>query len=90
MSLDPGGVVMWLIVGAIAGWLAGQMMNGGAYGLLGDIVVGVIGAFVGGLLLSALGIGGSADVLGSILVAFFGAVVLIAILRMVAPRRAGL
>ena len=87
MNLDPGGLIAWLVVGAIAGWLAGQVMRGGGYGLLGDIIVGIIGAFIGGFLLSVLGIGGSAGLIGSIVVAFIGAVVLIAILRAIAPRR---
>jgi uncharacterized membrane protein YeaQ/YmgE (transglycosylase-associated protein family) len=86
MNLDPGGIVAWLVVGAIAGWLAGQVMKGGGYGLVGDIVIGIIGAFIGGLLLTVLGIGGSAGLVGSIVVAFIGAVVLIAVLRAVAPR----
>jgi uncharacterized membrane protein YeaQ/YmgE (transglycosylase-associated protein family) len=81
MALEPGGLLAWLIVGAIAGWLAGQFMKGGGYGLIGDIIVGIIGAFIGGFLLSVLGIGGSAGLLGSIVVAFIGAIVLIAIVR---------
>ena len=54
MDLNPGGLIAWLIVGLVAGFLAGQFMKGGGYGLVGDIVVGVIGAFVGGLLFSLL------------------------------------
>ena len=81
MDLNPGGILAWLLVGLVAGWLAGQFMKGGGYGLLGDIIVGIIGAFVGGFVLSLLGIGGSAGLLGSIVVAFIGAVILIAILR---------
>jgi uncharacterized membrane protein YeaQ/YmgE (transglycosylase-associated protein family) len=88
MNLEPGGLIAWLIVGAVAGWLAGQFMRGGGYGLVGDIVVGIIGAFVGGFLLSVLGIGGSAGLVGSIVVAFIGAVVLVALLRMLSPARA--
>ena len=88
MNLDPGGLIAWLVVGAIAGWLAGQFMRGGGYGLVGDIVVGIIGAFVGGFLLTVLGIGGSAGLVGSIVVAFIGAVVLIAVLRALSPARA--
>jgi uncharacterized membrane protein YeaQ/YmgE (transglycosylase-associated protein family) len=88
MNLDPGGVVAWLVVGAIAGWLAGTFMRGGGYGLLGDIVVGIIGAFVGGFVLSLLGFAGTAGLIGSIVVAFIGAVILIAILRALAPRTA--
>ena len=87
MDLDPGGIVAWLVVGAIAGWLAGQFLRGGGFGLVGDIVVGVVGAFVGGFLLTLVGIGGSAGFVGSIVVAFIGAVVLIALLRALSPGR---
>jgi uncharacterized membrane protein YeaQ/YmgE (transglycosylase-associated protein family) len=81
MTLDPGGLLAWLLVGLIAGWLAGQFMKGSSYGLIGDIVLGIIGAFVGGLLFSLLLPGSSVGVLGSILVAFIGAVLLIALVR---------
>ena len=86
VALEPGGIISWLIVGLIAGWLAGQFMKGGGYGLVGDIVVGIIGAFVGGLLFGFLLPGSSVGFIGSIVVAFIGAVVLIAILRMVSGR----
>jgi uncharacterized membrane protein YeaQ/YmgE (transglycosylase-associated protein family) len=56
MALEPGGLIAWLIVGLIAGWLAGQFMKGGGYGLVGDIIVGVVGAFIGGFLTSLLGL----------------------------------
>lgn len=87
MDLEPGGLIAWLIVGAIAGWLAGMFTKGTGYGLLGNIVVGIIGAFIGGFVLSLLGIGGSAGLVGSIVVAFIGAVILIALLNALAPRR---
>jgi len=64
MQLDPGGLIAWLIVGLVAGWLAGQFMKGSGYGLIGDIVMGVIGAFVGGLLFSFLLPGSSAGLIG--------------------------
>lgn len=89
MNLDPGGIIAWLVVGAIAGWLAGQFMKGGGYGLVGDIVVGIVGAVVGGFLFGLLMPGSSVGLIGSILVAFVGAVILIAILRAVSGRRAG-
>lgn len=84
------GLFAWLVVGLIAGWLAGQVMKGEGYGLVGDIVVGVVGALIGGFLGSALfnipnavnGIN-----LTSILVAFIGALLLIAVLRMVSGNR---
>jgi uncharacterized membrane protein YeaQ/YmgE (transglycosylase-associated protein family) len=88
MSLEPGGIIAWIIVGLIAGWLAGQFMKGGGYGVIGDIIVGIIGAFVGGLIFSFLLPGSSAGLIGSIVVAFIGAVILIAILRAVSGGRA--
>jgi uncharacterized membrane protein YeaQ/YmgE (transglycosylase-associated protein family) len=87
MVLAPGGLLIWLIVGAIAGWLAGHVMAGGGFGLIGDIVVGLIGAFIGGIVFGMLDPGSSAGLVGSILVAFVGAVILLAITRLVSPRR---
>jgi uncharacterized membrane protein YeaQ/YmgE (transglycosylase-associated protein family) len=81
MSLEPGGILAWLIVGLIAGWLAGQVMKGGGYGVIGDIIMGIIGAFVGGLVFSFLLPGSSAGLIGSIVVAFIGAVLFIALVR---------
>ena len=88
MQLEPGGILAWLIVGLVAGWLAGQFMKGGGYGLIGDIVVGILGAFVGGLLFSFLLPGSSAGLIGSIVVAFIGAVILIWIVRALSGGRA--
>lgn len=77
------GLLVWLIVGLVAGWLASVVL-GGAYGVVGDIIVGVAGAFVGGPVLRALGIHIPMHGLGrSILVAFIGAVVLLLVLRAV-------
>ena len=81
MSLEPGGILAWIIVGLVAGFLAGQVMKGGGYGVIGDIVVGIIGAFVGGFIFSLLMPGSSAGLIGSIVVAFIGAVVFIALVR---------
>jgi uncharacterized membrane protein YeaQ/YmgE (transglycosylase-associated protein family) len=81
MEMSPGGILAWLIVGLIAGWLAGQFMRGGGFGLIGDIVMGIVGAFVGGLLFAFLLPGSSVGMLGSIVVAFIGAVVLIGLVR---------
>ena len=78
-------LLSWLVVGLIAGFLAGRVMRGGGYGLIGDIVVGVVGALIGGWLATTLlkmpnpvnGIN-----IGTIIVAFIGAVILLAILRL--------
>ncbi len=78
------GILSWIVVGLIAGWLAGQVMRGGGYGLVGDIIVGIVGAIIGGFLAGALlGIPDAVNGfnVGSIVVAFIGAVILIAILR---------
>ena len=70
-----------IIVGLIAGWLAGQVMRGGGYGILIDIVLGLLGGILGGWLFTALGIWPSGGIVGSIIVSFIGAVILVAITR---------
>jgi uncharacterized membrane protein YeaQ/YmgE (transglycosylase-associated protein family) len=75
--------IWFLIVGLIAGWLAGVLVKGGGFGLIGDLVVGVIGAFIGGFLFSFLGLASNGGLLGSIVVATIGAVVLVVIVRAV-------
>jgi uncharacterized membrane protein YeaQ/YmgE (transglycosylase-associated protein family) len=81
MQLNPGGVMAWLIVGLIAGWLAGVFIRGSGFGLIGDIIVGIIGALIGGLLFSLLAPGARVGLVGSIVVAFIGACILLAIAR---------
>jgi uncharacterized membrane protein YeaQ/YmgE (transglycosylase-associated protein family) len=70
-----------LIVGLVAGWLAGQVMKGGGYGIVVDILLGLVGGIIGGWLFGALGIFPGGGVFGSIAVAFVGAVVLVALTR---------
>jgi uncharacterized membrane protein YeaQ/YmgE (transglycosylase-associated protein family) len=86
MELRPGGIIAWIVVGLIAGWLAGLVMRGGGYGVIGDLVVGLIGALIGGFLVGLL-VPGSVGLIGSIIVAFIGAVVFVAILRAVSGTR---
>jgi len=74
--------VLWfLLVGVIAGWLAGVLVKGGGFGLIGDPVVGIIGVLIGGLLFGGLGSVVGGGVLGSILVATLGSVLLLVVLR---------
>ena len=81
-------ILLWIVLGLVAGFLASMVMRGG-YGLIGDIIVGVVGALLGGWLFSLLGAGGvSGFNLWSIFVAFVGACVLIALLRLRSGRRA--
>jgi len=77
-----GGLLWWIVVGLIAGWLAGKVMRGGGYGVLVDIVLGILGAIVGGWLFGALHIFIGYGLIGSILVAFIGAVILVWITRL--------
>ena len=83
-------ILSWLVVGLIAGWLAGRVMKGGGYGLIGDIVVGIIGGLLGGFIASYffnLGDPMSGINWTSILVAFLGALLLLFLLRLVGGRR---
>ena len=80
--------MIWtIIVGIIAGFLAGKVMNGSGYGLFMDLLLGVAGGIVGGFVLSLVGIGAS-GIIGSVLVATFGAVLLIWIVRRLRSSRA--
>ena len=75
---------LWfLVVGLVAGWLAGVLVKGGGFGIIGDIVVGVIGAVLGGWLFRTLGASPGGGLFGSIIVATIGAVVLLVIVRMI-------
>jgi uncharacterized membrane protein YeaQ/YmgE (transglycosylase-associated protein family) len=75
------GLLWFLIVGLVAGWLAGVLVKGGGFGVVGDIVIGVIGAILGGWLFSTFGASAGGGLLGSILVATIGAVVLLVVVR---------
>jgi len=84
-------IVAWIVLGLVAGWLAGMLMRGGGYGLIGDIVLGILGALVGGWLTGLLL---HQDVMigfnwASLLIAVLGAVVLIAISRLLSGRSVG-
>jgi uncharacterized membrane protein YeaQ/YmgE (transglycosylase-associated protein family) len=83
-------IIVWIVLGLVAGWLAGQVMKGGGYGVVGDIVLGIVGALVGGFL-TGLVLGRdmvSGFNIESIVVAFIGAVILIAVSRAFTGRRA--
>jgi uncharacterized membrane protein YeaQ/YmgE (transglycosylase-associated protein family) len=77
------GFLAWIVVGLIAGWLAGQVMKGGGYGVLVDIILGLLGGLLGGWLFGQLGIGAGGGMIGSIIVAFIGAVILVGITRLI-------
>jgi uncharacterized membrane protein YeaQ/YmgE (transglycosylase-associated protein family) len=84
------GILAWIVLGLIAGFLAGQVMKGGGYGLVGDIVLGSVGAVLGGFLASnLLGLDVNGLNIMSILIAFVGACLVIAISRAVSGNRSG-
>jgi uncharacterized membrane protein YeaQ/YmgE (transglycosylase-associated protein family) len=75
-------LLVWLVVGAVAGWLAGQIVKGHGFGLVGNIVVGIVGAFLAGWLLPGLGLGLS-GIVGSIIYAAIGAIILLLLIGLV-------
>src|SRR4029079_10603469 len=83
MNLDPNALIIWLIIGAIAGWLAGQIMKGGGFGLIGDIIVGIVGAFIAGELFPFLGLRLGGGWIGEIIAAAIGACILLFLVRLV-------
>lgn len=76
------GILYWLIVGGIAGWLAGQVMKGRGFGLLGNILIGLVGGVVGGYVFDVLGLSASGTI-GNIVVAFVGGVLLVAVVNLI-------
>jgi len=79
--MDLGGLVIFLVIGAVAGWLAGKLMKGSGFGLIGNIVVGIAGALIGGFVFSLLGIS-AGGFIGSIVMATVGAVLLLYIVKL--------
>jgi uncharacterized membrane protein YeaQ/YmgE (transglycosylase-associated protein family) len=83
MYLSNQSLLVILIVGIVAGWLAGRLMEGGGFGLIGDLIVGLIGAFIGDWLLPRIGIHLGTGIIALILNALVGAVVFLLLLRLV-------
>jgi uncharacterized membrane protein YeaQ/YmgE (transglycosylase-associated protein family) len=81
MALEA--ILIILVIGAVAGWLAGQIVRGMGFGLIGNIVVGIVGAFIAGWLLPRIGIVIGGGMLGSIINATIGAVVLLVIVGLI-------
>ena len=83
MHLSNESLLVILFVGIVAGWLAGRVMEGGGFGLIGDLIVGLVGAFIGNWLLPQLGIHLGVGLVAAIINAFNGAVVLLLVLRLI-------
>jgi uncharacterized membrane protein YeaQ/YmgE (transglycosylase-associated protein family) len=86
--LNPGGWLAWLVVGLLAGAIAGRLVRGGGYGCLVDVIVGIVGAFIGGILVGFFLPATQFGFFGSLIVAILGAVLLLAFIRLISPRRA--
>ena len=84
--MDTHSLIAWLVIGAVAGWLAGVVVKGGGFGLIGDIIVGIVGAFIGGWGAGALHIHIGSGWISSIITAAIGAILLLFILRAVRGR----
>ena len=82
-----GGLLWWIIVGGIAGFLAGKVMSGGGFGVLVDIIVGIVGAMIGGWVFGLVGIFPGGGLIGSIIVAFVGACILLWLVRLIKKAR---
>jgi uncharacterized membrane protein YeaQ/YmgE (transglycosylase-associated protein family) len=76
------GFITWIVVGLIAGWLAGQVMKGGGYGVLVDIILGILGGVLGGWVFGLLGIWTNGGLIAAIIVSFVGAVILVGLTRL--------
>ncbi|MBN3752484.1 GlsB/YeaQ/YmgE family stress response membrane protein [Paraburkholderia sp. Tr-20389] len=76
------GIIAWLIIGCVAGWLASVLVAGGGFGVIIDIVIGIVGAFIGGWLSGALHISIGSGFIGSIITALIGAVILLFVIRL--------
>ncbi len=81
--MDASAILIWIIVGAIAGWLAGLLVRGAGFGLIGDIVIGIVGAFIAGWVLPRVGVNLGVGFVAAVIDAFIGAVILLVILRLV-------
>ena len=89
MYLSNQSLLVIIVVGIVAGWLAGRVMEGGGFGLIGDLIVGLLGAFIGDWLLPRLDIHLGTGIIALIINAFVGAVVLLLIFRLVTGWRGG-
>ena len=86
MNISGESLAVILLVGLIAGWLAGQIVHGTGFGIIGDLVIGVVGALLASLLFPSLGIRLGSGIVGSIVAATIGAVVLLLLARLVGGR----
>jgi uncharacterized membrane protein YeaQ/YmgE (transglycosylase-associated protein family) len=85
--LNPGGWFAWLVIGLLAGAIAGVLVRGRGYGCLVDVVVGIVGSFIGGIVVGFFVPGTAFGFVGSLIVAVLGAVILLTFIRLLSPKR---
>lgn len=85
-AFQAGGLIAWIIIGLVAGWLAGVIMPGKGFGLIGDVIVGLVGAFIGGLIINLVAPDATFGFWGSLIVALIGACILVGILHAIGRR----
>lgn len=83
MTIDIQTIIIWLIVGGVAGWLAGLIVTGAGFGLIGNIIVGIVGAIIAGWLLPQIGVVIGSGIVGAIINALIGAIILLVIVMLV-------
>jgi len=83
LGFSAHGLIAWIVIGVVAGWLAGMLVKGGGFGLIGDLIVGIIGAIAGGWLAGKFGIHIGTGMISSIITAAIGAILLLVVIRLV-------
>jgi len=81
--MDIVSLIIWLVIGGVAGWLAGLIMKGGSFGLIGNVIVGIIGAAIAGFLLPRIGVVIGGGIIAAIANAVIGACILLFVLRLI-------
>jgi len=81
-------IILWIVIGAVAGWIAGELMRGRGFGLVGNIIVGIVGAIIGGLVFDALDFAPGLGIIGSLIMSLIGAIILLFVIGMFSRSRA--
>lgn len=81
-------IILWIVIGAVAGWIAGELMRGRGFGLVGNIIVGIVGAIIGGLIFDALDFAPGLGIIGSLIMALIGAIILLFVIGLFSRSRA--
>jgi uncharacterized membrane protein YeaQ/YmgE (transglycosylase-associated protein family) len=81
-------IILWIVIGAVAGWIAGELMRGRGFGIVGNIIVGIVGAIIGGLIFDALDFAPGLGIIGSLIMSLIGAIILLFIIGLFSRSRA--